>query len=201
MATSYGGYIQNDQTAPPTPSLLPPWLASSTTIRPQSPSVTLSLSPSIIPPTPTITRLHPDNTNPSHYPTNLPSLGIAPMTGDNALVSEIVECGRELEENHRAWTMHRKEAAWRLKRVELQLESEKACRRREKMEDIEAKINALREEQKASLDRIEAEYREQLAGLRTEAEMKEQKLAEQWALKHLHLSKFLEQMGCRSIAD
>ena len=57
---------------------------------------------------------------------------------------------------------------------------------------------ALREEQTAALDRIEAEYREQLAGLRRDAESKEQKLAEQWAAKHLQLTKFLEQVGCRS---
>ncbi|KAH1256400.1 DUF21 domain-containing protein [Glycine max] len=57
---------------------------------------------------------------------------------------------------------------------------------------------ALREEQTAALDRIEAEYREQLAGLRRDAESKEQKLAEQWAAKHLRLTKFLEQVGCRS---
>ncbi|CBI30551.3 unnamed protein product, partial [Vitis vinifera] len=90
-----------------------------------------------------------------------------------------------------------KEAAWRLRRVELQLESEKACRRREKMEEIESKVKALREEQKATLDRIEAEYREQLAGLRRDAESKEQKLAEQWSAKHLRLTRFIEQMGCR----
>ncbi|XP_065852308.1 serine/threonine-protein kinase Nek6-like [Euphorbia lathyris] len=40
--------------------------------------------------------------------------------------------------------------------------SEKSCRRREKMEEIEAKMKALREEQKSCLDRIEMEYREQL---------------------------------------
>ncbi|KAL4353413.1 hypothetical protein GQ457_06G007410 [Hibiscus cannabinus] len=106
-------------------------------------------------------------------------------------------CCRELEEGHRAWAAHRKEAAWRLRRVELQLESEKACRRREKMEEIESKIKALREEQNTALDRIEAEYREQLEGLRGDAEAKEQKLTEQWASKHVHLTKFLEQMGCR----
>ncbi|KAI4341837.1 hypothetical protein MLD38_026513 [Melastoma candidum] len=64
------------------------------------------------------------------------------------------------------------------------------------MEEIEAKISALREEQKACLDQIEAEYREQLAGLRRDAEAKEQKLVEQWAVKHLRLSKLVEQMGC-----
>ncbi|KAF5194871.1 Myb family transcription factor [Thalictrum thalictroides] len=88
-------------------------------------------------------------------------------------------------------------AAWRLKRVELQLESEKACRRRDKMEEIESKIRALREEQKVTLERIEAEYREQLAGLRRDADAKEQKLADQWAGRHMRLTKFLEQMGCR----
>ena len=81
--------------------------------------------------------------------------------------------------------------------MELQLESEKACRRREKMEEIESKMKALREEQKAAMDRIEAEYKEQLAGLRRDAEAKEQKLADQWASKHLRLTKFLEQVGCR----
>ena len=111
------------------------------------------------------------------------------------LISELTECCRELEEGHRAWAAHKKEAAWRLKRVELQLESEKVCRRREKMEEIESKVRALREEQTAVLDRIEAEYREQLAGLRRDAEAKEQKLAEQWATKQFRLSKFLEQVG------
>ncbi|KAL2509551.1 Transcription factor AS1 [Forsythia ovata] len=98
------------------------------------------------------------------------------MIGQNQMISELLDCCRELEEGHRALAAHKKETAWRLKRVELQLESEKACRRREKMEEIEAKIRALREEQKAALDCIEAEYREQLTGLRREAEAKEQKL-------------------------
>nr|CAA06612.1 MYB-related transcription factor [Antirrhinum majus] len=200
--TSNSGFLQNDPSPHSAQSVLPPWLASSsmtTTIRPQSPSVTLSLSPSVVPPAPAIPWLHPDNT--THGPSNLSSLGVvAPFMGENHIVPELLECCRELEEGQRAWAAHRKEAAWRLKRVELQLESEKACRRREKMEEIEAKMKALREEQKASLDRIEAEYREQLAGLRREAEVKEQKLAEQWAAKHLRLTKFLEQTGYRSIA-
>lgn len=113
------------------------------------------------------------------------------------LISEMTECCRELEEGHRAWAAHKKEAAWRLKRVELQLESEKACRRREKIEEMEAKVRALWDEQNAALERIEAEYRDQLVGLRRDAEAKEQKLAEQWAAKHARLAKFLEQMGCR----
>ena len=128
---------------------------------------------------------------------NMVPHGKVPPCGENLLVFELVECCRELEEGHRAWVAHKKEAAWRLRRVELQLESEKACRRREKREEIESKVKALREEQKATLDRIQAEYREQLEGLRRDAEAKEQKLAEQWTAKHLCLTKFLEQMGCR----
>ncbi|KAF3662878.1 hypothetical protein FXO38_10920 [Capsicum annuum] len=65
------------------------------------------------------------------------------------------------------------------------------------LKEIEAKMNALREEKRATLDSIEAEYKEQLAGLRRDAEAEEQKLAEQWAYKHLCLAKFLEQMGCQ----
>ncbi|KAF7825665.1 transcription factor AS1 [Senna tora] len=194
MAASNGAFIHSDAPAPSS-ALLPPWLSNSNTttaIRPPSPSVTLSLSPSTVAaaPPPPFQWLQSERPPPENAP-----LVIA--FGDNMLVSDLVECCKELEEGHRAWSSHRKEAAWRLRRVELQLESEKACRRREKMEEIEAKIKALREEQKAALDRIEAEYREQLAGLRRDAETKEQKLAEQWAAKHLRLSKFLEQIGCR----
>ncbi|CAI9779054.1 unnamed protein product [Fraxinus pennsylvanica] len=199
MATSNVGFLHTDARAP-SPPILPPWLASSstiTTVGPPSPSVTLSLSTSTIPSAHAIPWLQPDrgpNIVP-HGPSILPSLGIAPLAGENQLVSELLDCCRELQEGHRVLAAHQKETAWRLKRVELQLESKKACRRREKMEDIEAKIRALREEQKAALDYIEAEYREQLAGLRREAEAKEQKLADQWAAKHFRLTKFLNQMG------
>ncbi|KAL2481550.1 Transcription factor AS1 [Abeliophyllum distichum] len=206
MSTSNGGFLQTDPPVPSQPSLLPPWLVSSsttTTVRPPSPSVTLSLSPSSVPPAPAISWLQTDRVpdNASHSLRSFPPLGIAPLVGENPLVSELVECCQELEEERRTWAAHKKEAAWRLKRVELQLESEKACRRREKMEEIEAKVKALREEQKATLDRIEAEYGEQLAGLRREAEAKEQKLAEQWAAKHMRLTKFLDQTGYRSISS
>ncbi|KAK6943650.1 hypothetical protein RJ641_024752 [Dillenia turbinata] len=204
MATSNGGFLHTDPPAPP-PTLLPPWLSntnSGSSVRPPSPSVTLSLSPSTgaPPPANAIPWLHSEKGT-DNTPLILGSLsphGPVPTCAENLLVSELMECCKELEEGHRAWAAHKKEAAWRLRRVELQLESEKATRRREKMEEIEEKVKALREEQKASLDRIEAEYREQLAGLRRDAEAKEQKLAEQWAAKHLRLSKFLEQMGCRT---
>ncbi|XP_052175814.1 transcription factor AS1-like [Diospyros lotus] len=210
MATSNGGFLHTDAPAPPPQNLLPPWLSNSSTtsnVRPQpSPSVTLSLSPAtippspaIIPPSPAIPWLQPDRASDNNPLVlgSLPLNGATVPCGENLLISELTECCRELEEGHRALAAHKKEAAWRLKRVELQLESEKACRRREKMEEIESKVRALREEQKTALDRIEAEYRDQLAGLRRDAEAKEQKLSEQWAAKHLRLTKFLEQMGCR----
>lgn len=182
----------------PSASALPPWLTSSATttpVRPPlSPSVTLSLSPLTVPPAPPIPWLQAPDGNMAR--------GVVSLVGENhPVVGDLVECCRELEEGHRALAAHKKETAWRLKRVELQLESEKASRKREKTEDIEAKVKALRDEHKAAIDRIEAEYREQLAGLRREAEMKEQKLAEQWAAKHLRLTKFIEQVGCRSIGQ
>ncbi|KAH7553697.1 hypothetical protein ACOSP7_029484 [Xanthoceras sorbifolium] len=200
MATSNGGFLHTDSPTPPT--LLPPWLSNSngaSAIRPPSPSITLSLSPSTVAATPPIPWLQPERgpDNSPHVLGNMPPHGSVPSCGENLLISELMDCCRELDEGHRAWAAHKKEAAWRLRRVELQLESEKACRRREKMEEIEAKVKALKEEQKATLDRIEAEYREQIAGLRRDADSKEQKLAEQWAAKHLRLTKFLEQMGCR----
>nr|WRO64632.1 MYB transcription factor protein [Rosa persica] len=200
MATSKGAFLHNE--ASPAPSMLPPWLSNSNVtshVRPPSPSVTLSLSPTVAPSraSPPISWLQSDRGPENSFVlTNLPPPGSVPC-GENFMISELVECSRELEEMHHAWAAHKKEASWRLRRVELQLESEKACRKREKMDEIEAKVKALREEQKAALDRIEAEYREQIAGLRRDAEMKEQKLADQWSAKHMRLTKFLEQMGGR----
>ncbi|KAE8687021.1 Transcription factor AS1 [Hibiscus syriacus] len=196
MAASNGGFRPADPPSP-APTLLPPWLSSSgntSVVRPLSPSVTLSLSPSA----PQIPWLQPERmSETAPILGNMVPHGPFPSCSENLMISELVDCCRELEEGHRAWVAHKKEAAWRLRRVELQLESEKACRRREKTEEIESKIKALSEEQKTALDRIEAEYREQLEGLRRDAESKEQKLAEQWASKHLHLTKFLDQMECR----
>uniref|UniRef100_K9LWN6 R2R3 MYB AS1-like protein n=1 Tax=Iris fulva TaxID=92176 RepID=K9LWN6_9ASPA len=165
--------------------LLPPWLSNSN----NPPSVALTLSPTNIPAA-QATWVGGDS-----------SLGLAAGAAatsvDGRFVSELSDCCRELQEGHQAWVSHKKETAWRLKRVELQLESEKACKRKEKVEEIEAKIRALKEEQKVALERIEAEYREQILGLRRDADAKEQKLAEQWAAKHVKLTKFMEQLGCR----
>ncbi|XP_031488488.1 transcription factor AS1 [Nymphaea colorata] len=167
--------------------MLPPWLSSA---RPSSPSVALTLSPSAtsgstVSPTP-VPWICPER--PDVVPGNLhPSNGFQ--------LSEFIECCKELEEGHHQWIAHKKEAAWRLKRLELQLESEKESRRLEKMEEIESKVRALREEQRLLLERMDVEYREQLQCIRKEAEVKEQKLMEQWMAKHMRLMKFLEQIG------
>ncbi|CAI0472718.1 unnamed protein product [Linum tenue] len=215
MATANGGSSSSSYPAPPAAAAvmqqLPPWLSSSSNgvgtaagvIRPPaSPSVTLSLSSSTMAPAPSVPWLHPaadqrvqDNTAQNLVYSVMPPPQ-PPLPHESMVINELVECCREVEEGHRAWAAHKKEAAWRLSRVELQLESEKCCRMREKTEEIEAKIKALREEQKAAVDAIEAEYRDQLAGLRRDAEAKEQKLADQWAAKHGRLTCFLEQMGC-----
>ncbi|CAF2123088.1 transcription factor AS1 [Brassica rapa] len=188
---------------PPSNHVIPPWLATpnngnSVSVRP--PSVTLTLSPSSVAaasPQPPIPWLQ----QPERGETHVLGSMIPSCSGGNSesvFMSELMECCRELEEGHRAWAEHKKEAAWRLRRLELQLESEKTSRQREKMEEIEAKMKALREEQKMAMEKIEGEYREQLVGLRRDAEAKEQKLADQWSSKHIRLTKFLEQhMGCR----
>lgn len=101
---------------------------------------------------------------------------------------------KDLEEGRQSWFMHKKEATWRLSRLEQQLESEKARKRREKIEEVGSKIRALREEEITYLDKLETECREQLCSLQRDAEMKEAKMMELWATKHLQLTKFVEQM-------
>jgi len=198
MAASDGAFLRTDTPAPAS-SLLPSWLSNSSssaaaTAGPSSLSVTLSLSSSTVAAPPFSWLQQPDR-----GPDSVPFvMGNIPAFGENMLISQMVEHCKELEEGQRALGAHKKEAAWRLSRVELQLESEKASRRREKMEEFEAKIKALEEEERAALSRIEAEYREELAALKRDAENKEQKLAEQWAAKHLQLTRLLEQIGCRA---
>ncbi|KAF3547812.1 hypothetical protein DY000_02002022 [Brassica cretica] len=187
---------------PPSNHVIPPWLATpnnGNNVAARPPSVTLTLSPSSVAaasPQPPIPWLQ----QPERGETHVLGSMIPSCTGgsESVFMSELMECCRELEEGHRAWAEHKKEAAWRLRRLELQLESEKTSRQREKMEEIEAKMKALREEQKMAMEKIEGEYREQLVGLRRDAEAKEQKLADQWSSKHIRLTKLLEQhMGCR----
>ncbi|CAN6807702.1 hypothetical protein Bca4012_002128 [Brassica carinata] len=187
---------------PPSNHVIPPWLATpnnGNNVAARPPSVTLTLSPSSVAaasPQPPIPWLQ----QPERGETHVLGSMIPSCSGgsESVFMSELMECCRELEEGHRAWAEHKKEAAWRLRRLELQLESEKTSRQREKMEEIEAKMKALREEQKMAMEKIEGEYREQLVGLRRDAEAKEQKLADQWSSKHIRLTKLLEQhMGCR----
>ncbi|KAK4741598.1 hypothetical protein SAY87_025186 [Trapa incisa] len=210
MATSNGVYLHTN--APSSaPAHLPPWLSnpgsSASSRPPSSPSVTLSLCPTTVSacPIPWLQSESGGMDNPSLTLGSSQSHGMHSLSSsmDNtSIVSELSECCRQLEEGHRTWAAYKKESTWGLKRLELQLESEKSRRRREKMEEVEAEINALREEHRSALERIEVEYREQLAGLRKDAEAKEQKLAEQWVAKHLRLAKFLEQMGfCPRLVD
>ncbi|KAK4487295.1 hypothetical protein RD792_006097 [Penstemon davidsonii] len=146
-------------------------LTSSSSTTP-SPSVSLTLSPS----DPGV--LDPD---PRFYP-------IQQM---NAMVLHV----KELEEGKENWLRHKKEATWRLNRLEQQLESEKSRRRKEKTEEIEAKIRCLREEEMAFMSRIDGEYREELNALQREAEAKEAKLMEAWCSKHVKLAQLIQQIG------
>nr|QOQ51777.1 asymmetric leaves 1 [Keteleeria evelyniana] len=126
-----------------------------------------------------------------------PKLASSKQAMDNLIMQQLpsfLQYCKDLEEGRQSWFMHKKEATWRLSRLEQQLESEKARKRREKIEEVGAKIRALREEEITYLDKLETECREQLSSLQRDAEMKEAKMMELWAAKHLQLTKFVEQM-------
>ncbi|KAL6136734.1 hypothetical protein ACLB2K_062029 [Fragaria x ananassa] len=148
---------------------LPPWMnppsatTSTSSSATDSPSVSLSLSPS----------------DPGHDP-------------DPTRVGMIVQWCKEVEEGRQSWVQHKKEATWRLSRLEQQLEAEKARKRRE---SVEAKIRALREEEAAFMGWIESECREQTSVLQREAESKEAKLVEAWCSKHVRLAKLVDRIG------
>ena len=93
-------------------------------------------------------------------------------------MAALMQYCKELEEGRQSWVQHKKEATWRLSRLEQQLDSEKSRKRREKIEEIEGKIRRLREEEKAHLGRIENEYREQLISVQRDVESKETKIME-----------------------
>ncbi|GAV75638.1 Myb_DNA-bind_6 domain-containing protein [Cephalotus follicularis] len=150
-------------------------LSSSTPSSTPSPSVSLSLSPSEPGPEPSsqdLTRF---------------------MVGQQ--MGSIMQYYMEIEDGRQNWLQHKKEATWRLSRLEQQLESEKARKRREKMEEVEAKIRRLREEEMEFVCRIESECREQLCALQRDAESMEAKLMEAWSGKHVKLAKLVEQIG------
>uniref|UniRef100_A0A0A9ATV7 Rs2 n=1 Tax=Arundo donax TaxID=35708 RepID=A0A0A9ATV7_ARUDO len=73
---------------------------------------------------------------------------------------------------------------------------EREMRRREVWEEFEAKMRTMRLEQAAAAERVEREHRDKVAELRRDAQLKEEKMAEQWAAKHARVAKFLEQVGC-----
>ncbi|XP_002521197.2 transcription factor AS1 [Ricinus communis] len=116
----------------------------------------------------------------------------------SAAMGTLVQYCKELEEARQSWMQHKKEATWRLCRLEQQLESEKARKKREKLEEIEAKIRCLREEEMAFMSWIENDYREQLSTLQRDAESKEGKLVEAWCSKH---SKLVELIGVHYSGD
>ena len=148
--------------------------SSATSATTPSPSVSLSLSPS------------DPGLDPDINPTRV-------YLGQQ--MGTLVQYVKEVEEGRQSWVQHRKEASWRLSRLEQQLESEKARKRREKMEEIEAKIRCLREEELAFFGRIESEYKEELNALHRDAETKEAKLVESWCSKHVKLVKLVDQIG------
>lgn len=106
----------------------------------------------------------------------------------------------DLEEGRHAWAQHRKETSWRLSRLEQQLETEKARKRKEVTDDVEAKIRCLREEEAACLERLEADYREQLGAIQRDAEAKEAKMTEALAARHTKLTRLAEQVAGSSAA-
>nr|QOQ51785.1 asymmetric leaves 1 [Ginkgo biloba] len=126
-----------------------------------------------------------------------PSLVSSRQAADSLIMQQLptfFQYCKELDEGRQSWFMHKKEATWRLSRLEQQLESEKTRKRREKIEEIGAKIRALREEEIVYLDKLETDCREQLSSLQRDAEIKEAKMMELWTAKHQQLTKFVEQM-------
>ncbi|CAN6451871.1 unnamed protein product [Victoria cruziana] len=197
---------------PPAPTpVLPSWMANppASLPPPSSPSVSLSLSPSSVAEQPTgaaaSAAAAAASAGAAHSSAemllsrgwvhgNKELNGITTLVVQHQVPAFMQYC-KELEEGRQAWFQHKKEATWRLSRLEQQLESEKARKRREKMEEVEGKIRVLREEEMAYLDKLESECREQLSSIQRDAEMKEAKLMEQWVAKHVKVTKMLEQMG------
>ncbi|XP_010923441.1 protein rough sheath 2 [Elaeis guineensis] len=122
------------------------------------------------------------------------NLSLSRPEGWLLLLPAVVQLCAEVEEGRRSWAQHRKEAAWRLSRLEQQMETEKARKKREKVEEVEAKIRRLREEEAAWLDRLEEEWRERVLEVRREAEAEEAEVAEAWTASHAKLAGLVEKM-------
>lgn len=174
---------------------LPPWMNVNMNMN-STPTMTSSLTSSSSTPSPSVSlTLSPSEPAVLDPETSIPSRFFPVQQ-----VGLLIQHCRELEEGRENWMRHKKEATWRLKRLEQQLESEKARRRREKTDEVEARIRCLREEEKAFVSRLEGEYREQVQGLHRDAEAKEVKLMEAWCSNHVKLAKLLEQIGVHSHA-
>lgn len=162
---------------------LPPWMNMNNT-----PTATSSLTSSSSTPSPsvslTLSPSEPAVLDPAQ-PDTVTQSWFLPVQQ----MGTLIQFCKDLDEGRENWMRHKKEASWRLSRLEQQLESEKARRRREKTEEIEAMIRCIREEEAAFLSRMEGEYREQLNALQWDAEAKEVKLMEAWCSKHLKLEK------------
>ncbi|CAI9110712.1 OLC1v1010781C1 [Oldenlandia corymbosa var. corymbosa] len=169
-------------------STLPPWMS-------MTPTATSSLSSSSSTPSPSVSLTLSPSEPPAVLDPVQPEIGLPTRFFPVHQMGTLVQYSKELEEGRQNWVQHKKEATWRLNRLEQQLESEKARKRREKMEEIDAKIRCLREEEMAYLGRIESEYRDQLTALQRDAEAKEAKLMEAWCSKHVKLAKLVEQIG------
>ncbi|KAF8407855.1 hypothetical protein HHK36_006992 [Tetracentron sinense] len=185
---SLGSVNPTDATA----AIFPPWMnmgssstssLSSSSSTP-SPSVSLSLSPS----------------EPAVHDSISPEIAMNPRFFPVQQMGTVIQYCKELEEGRQSWLQHKKEATWRLSRLEQQLESEKARKRREKMEEVEAKIRCLRDEEMVCFSRIESDCREQINAVQRDAETKEAKLMEIWCSKHVKLSKIVEQMGSHNFS-
>ncbi|KAJ4960534.1 hypothetical protein NE237_020444 [Protea cynaroides] len=178
---SLGGTTMNSS-----PSMLLPWMNNSSTTNSLSSSSSTTVSPSV---------------SLSLSPTDLTTVDpVSPEIGLNQprflpvhQFATLVQYCNELEEGKQSWLQHKKEAMWRLSRLEQQLESEKNRKKREKMEEVETKMRCLREEEMGFLDRIEKECREQLNAISRDAEAKEAKMLEMWSLKHVELAKLVKQ--------
>lgn len=181
----------------PSSTTLPPWMnpMNTTTATATTPTNTSSLtSSSSATPSPSVS-LTLSPSEPAVLDPVQPEIGLHSRFFPVQQMGTLIQYCKELEEGRQNWVQHKKEATWRLNRLEQQLDSEKARKRREKMEEIEAKIRSLREEEMTYLGRIESEYRDQLSALQRDAEAKEAKLMEGWCSKHVKLAKLVEQIG------
>lgn len=174
-------------------STLPPWMNTMNI----TPTTTSSLTSSSSTPSPSVS-LTLSPSEPAVLDPVQPEIGLPSRFFPVQQMGTLIQYCKELEEGRQNWLQHKKEATWRLNRLEQQLDSEKARKRREKMEEIEAKIRCLREEEMAYLGRLESEYRDQLSSLQRDAEAKEAKLMEAWCSRHAKLAKLVEQIGVHS---